>query len=316
MRSARAQAEVAQWQEKLAGDQVIAAAALAYVEAQRSASVVDAAQSDADLANTLLKQTQDQHRAGTATGVDEARAQTRLAQEQVRLIHARVSARQAVIRLARVTGLPLPDPLKLTDSLVTVPIDTATLIENVPAAWDQRFEMRVAQAELQADDQAWRAAQAEFLPTIKAAGDYGFSGNLPEGSARTGSIRGQLDLPIFSGFATVAEIRENRARKTAAEANYSDTRTQVEEDVEISHDTLTAAVDELHATDLEVRLATRELQLARDRFSAGVGDNIQVLSAQTALEEARENQINALAGYHVARVNWAMALGTVSAFHL
>jgi outer membrane protein TolC len=310
------QADVARWQEKLAGEQVVSAAALAYVEAQRSASVVEAAQSDADLAKTLLHQTQDQHHAGTATGVDEARAQTRLAQEEVRLIRAHVDARQAAIRLARVTGISLQDTLKLTDALASVPLDTATLVANIPFAWEHRFEMQVAQAQLRADEESWRAAQAEFLPTIKAAGDYGFSGNLPEGSARTGSIRGQLDLPIFSGGSTTAEIRENRARKTAAEANVADTRNQIEEDVDISHDTLAAAVDELHATDLEVQLSTRELQLAHDRFSAGVGDNIELLSAQTALEQARESQINALAGYHVARINWALALGTVSAFHL
>ena len=315
-RSLRAQEEAVQWQEKLTEDQVTSAAALAYIEAQRSSSAVLAAQSDYDLSNTLFKQTEDQHRDGTATGVDEARAQTRLAEDQVRLIRAHVDARQAAIRLARVCVISLQDSLKLTDSLATVPVDTATLVMDVPFAWDHRFEVHVAQAQVHADHEALGAARADFLPTIKASGDYGYSGNLPDGSARTGSIRGELELPIFTGGSTLAEIRQARAQKTAADANLLDVRNQVEEDVDISHDTLVAAIDELHATELEIQLATRELQMARDRFSAGVGDNIQLLSAQTALETARESQINALASYHIARVNWAMALGTISAFHL
>jgi len=91
---------------------------------------------------------------------------------------------------------------------------------------------------------------------------------------------------------------------------------QIEEDVRLSIETLSAAVEELRATDQEVKLAEQELQMARDRFSAGVGDNIQLLSAQTALEVAREGQVNALASYQIARVNWAMATGTMSTFHL
>jgi outer membrane protein len=315
--SARSLANVADWQSRLAGDQVTSAAALAYIEAQRSTRVVEAAQSDVDLANTLFNQTQDQHRAGTATGVDIARAQTRLVQEQVRLIRANVDARRAAIRLARVTGLPLAEPLMLTDSLPAVQTATAPFTADlVPAAWDHRLEIRVARAIQTADNDELHAAQAAFVPTIRAAADYGFSGNLPEGSARTGSIRGQLDLPIFSGGALTAGVKNARARKEASDAQMTDIGARVEEDVRLSLDSLNASVDELTATNLEVELAQRELQLARDRFAAGVGDNIQLLSAQTALETAREGQVNALAGYHVARVNWALAAGTVSGFHL
>jgi len=170
-RAVRALADVSEWQVKLAGDQVATAAALAYIEAQRSSRVIEAAQSDVDLANTLLKQTHDQHRAGTAAGIDEARAQTRLAQEQVRLIRAHTDGRQARIRLARVAGLPLQDTLQLSDPLTMVSPDTSTLTIDIPFAWHHRFELRVVEAETRAAEESLRAAQAGYYPSIRAAGD-------------------------------------------------------------------------------------------------------------------------------------------------
>lgn len=317
LKAARALSQLADWQGKLAGDQVRSAAALAYIEAQRAAQAVQAATADVELASNLFNQVQDQHRAGTATGVDVARSQTRLVQEQVRLIRAKADARQAELRLDRVTGLSMTEPLRLTDALQAVNVDTPTLTaDTVPAAWSQRLELRVAKAEAVAEGAALAAAEAGYAPSITANGNYGYSGNLPADSERTGSIGGQLNIPIFSGGSTAAAVHEARAQKAAADAQWVDVSAQVEEDVHVSHENLNAAAEELTSTALEVQLAQKELTLARDRFAAGVGDNIQLLSAQTALETARESQVNALASYHIARVNWALALGTVSAFKL
>jgi outer membrane protein len=56
------------------------------------------------------------------------------------------------------------------------------------------------------------------------------------------------------------------------------------------------------------------LEQSRDRFSAGVGDNIEVLNAQTALENARNAQVSALTAYNTARINLAAALGRAETF--
>jgi outer membrane protein TolC len=54
--------------------------------------------------------------------------------------------------------------------------------------------------------------------------------------------------------------------------------------------------------------------MARDRFRAGVADNLEVINAQTALAEARAAQVTALAQYNATRLNLAAALGHAQAF--
>jgi outer membrane protein len=171
--------------------------------------------------------------------------------------------------------------------------------------------MRITRDMVQESRDLWRANQAENLPLITALADYGFSGNTWEGSARTGSIGGRLSLPIFSGGETHGKIVEARAQLEESEDRFNDARLQIEEDVRLALQELSAAVEENKSADQAVALAQTELKMARDRYSVGVGDNIQVVSAQTVLAGVRDDQVNAVAHYDIARANLAAALGRI-----
>jgi outer membrane protein TolC len=67
---------------------------------------------------------------------------------------------------------------------------------------------------------------------------------------------------------------------------------------------------------LAASLANRELVLAQDRFKNGVADNIEVVNAQTALENSRLMLVSSLAQFNLARLNLAAALGRAEDFRL
>jgi outer membrane protein TolC len=91
-------------------------------------------------------------------------------------------------------------------------------------------------------------------------------------------------------------------------------RGQVEQDVRLALSTLRTTVERVRAADEALRLAERELEMSRDRFRAGVADNLEVISAQASLANARASQVQALAAYNAARLNLAAALGRAEAF--
>jgi outer membrane protein TolC len=88
----------------------------------------------------------------------------------------------------------------------------------------------------------------------------------------------------------------------------------VEQDVRLALSTLRTTVERVRAADEAVRLAERELEMSRDRFRAGVADNLEVISAQASLANARAAQVQALAAYNAARLNLAAALGRAETF--
>jgi outer membrane protein len=315
LQAGRAGVRVADLQQRLAREQVAVATALTYLETLRSALSVTAVQANVELAQTLLTLARDQHSAGIATGVDVTRAETRLAQEQVRLAQAETSSEQARLNFQRVVGLRLGSPLTLTDPL-RFTIDPLPSIEAaVRQADETRPELRIAEQQLAVTGYERRAVRAELLPSVEFVGDYGISGITPTNNAvPTRRVAVQLNVPIFTGGLTQGRIEVATSRERQAELELGSLRGQVEEDVRLAFATLRTTAQQVRAADQTVTLAERELEMARDRFRAGVGDNIEVVTAQAALSNARDSQVAALAQYNAARLNLAAALGRAEAF--
>lgn len=311
----RAGVRLAELQEDLAREQVASVTALVYLEVLRATRAVSAAQANVDLAQALLTLAQDQRAAGVGTGVDVTRAETRLAQEQVRLAQARTAADQAMLNLQRVVGVRLGNSLTLTDTLQFTPEILPAVETAVADAANNRPELRIAEAQLTLYDYERRAVRAELLPSLDFVGDYGISGITPTNTALpTRRVAIQLNVPLFSGGLIRGRITAATSRQRQAELQLGNIRGQVEEDVRLAFASVRTSADQVRAADLAVSLAERELQMSRDRFRAGVADNIEVITAQAALSNARETQVAALAQYNAARINLAAALGRAEGF--
>jgi outer membrane protein TolC len=145
--------------------------------------------------------------------------------------------------------------------------------------------------------------------------DYGASGITPASSdlpTRRAAI--QLNVPIFNGGLTRGRLTGATSREKQTELELSNIRGQVEEDVRLALTTLRTAAVQVRAADESVTLAQREFEMGRDRFRAGVADNLEVVTAQTSLANARIAQVTALAQHNAARLNLAAALGRAETF--
>ena len=125
LKSSNADDRAAAMEESLASEQVAAAATLAYVELFRARQAIASAQADVDLALSLRQLAEDKKHAGTAAGIDVARAKTREAEEKLALLEARNVAQEAEVRLQRVVGLPLERGVVLKDAPGFAPSATA-----------------------------------------------------------------------------------------------------------------------------------------------------------------------------------------------
>ncbi|HEX8180297.1 MAG TPA: TolC family protein [Pyrinomonadaceae bacterium] len=314
-RAGRAGVRVAEFEEQLAREQVATGTALTYLEALRAERAVAAGEANVELAQALVKLAEDQRGAGVATGVDVTRAQTRLAEEQLRLAQAQRLSEQARLNLQRIVGLPLESPLTLTDELRFTTEPMPTVETAVAQAAQSRPELRIAEEEIRINELARQAVRAEQLPSLAFVGDYGVSGITPTNTALpTRRAALQLNVPIFNGGLTRGREAVAASRTRQAELALGNVRGQIEEDARLALSAVRTAVAQVRAADESVNLAQRELEMARDRFRAGVADNLEVVNAQTALANARDEQVTALAQYNGARLNLAAALGRATSF--
>jgi outer membrane protein len=300
---------------QLADQQVAAQTAIVYLNALSAERAVDAALANLELARSLLKLAQDQHAAGVATGVDVTRAETRVAEERVRVAQAQTNAQGGRFELLRTVGLPIASRVTLTETLRFTAEPFLVADATVTEAERDRLEIRIAGEQVRLASHNRQAAVAEQLPSIDFLGDYGESGNTPrEIALPTRSIGVRVNVPLFNGGLTRGRIRVAASRQRQAELQLNDLRAQVEEDVRLALENLATATEQVTAAQLAVRLAERELQMSRDRFAAGVTNNIEVVNAQTALANARQGEVTALTQYNAARINLATARGRIESF--
>ena len=147
-------------QQRFATQQVMTAAALSYVGLLASEEAVANANANLQLAQRLLDLATNQRNAGLATGLDVARAETRLANQQVQLAQAQTDRDTARLDLLRVVGLPLGTKLSLADPLKFTPADRVEGGPAVQSALAERSDLKVAEQQLKIATVQRKAAMA------------------------------------------------------------------------------------------------------------------------------------------------------------
>ena len=90
-------------------------------------------------------------------------------------------------------------------------------------------------------------------------------------------------------------------------------RAQIEQDVRDSLLDLQSAAELVEVARSSVDLANQTLQQSRDRFAAGVTDNVEVVQAQQLVTSANESLISSLYTYNVSKVELGRATGRAEA---
>jgi outer membrane protein TolC len=313
--AARYGVQLAEQQRRLAEQQVTTATTLAYIALLDAGQSVAAAEANVQLARQLLDLAANQRNAGIATGLDVARAETHLASQQVQLAEVRTNLDTARLNLLRTIGAPLYAQLSPADAMRFEPQPPPEAGEAIRQALGSRLELSVASEQLRIAEAERKAAIGEWAPSVSAFGDYGSSGLKPnEVDLPTRSIGIRIDVPIFNGGRTRSEVQAATSQVRQAEMQLSDLRAAVEKDLRQALDNLATREEQMRAAQRNLDLAQRELALAQDRFRNGVADNIEVTTAQTALEDARQIAVSSLAQFNIARLNLFSALGRAGDF--
>lgn len=154
-----------------------------------------------------------------------------------------------------------------------------------------------------------RAVAAERYPSLSFNGNFGDIGLSPGNSHETFTVAGTLNIPIFQGGKVHGELIQADAELKQRQEQLENLRAQIDYDVRTAMMNLRTAADQVNVARSNVALADRTLSQARDRFAAGVTDNIEVVEAQEAVANADEAYISSLYQHNLAKVALARAVG-------
>lgn len=308
-RAAALDAKAAQYGIKDARDLVVLVAVNLYLEAVSDASRVDSIHAQLQTSQALLQQAQDLKTSGIVAGIDVLRAQVQVQTQTQRSIAAESQFEKTKLQLARAIGLPIGQVFVLTDKIPYAPTPELTLDDAIKRALTTRPDYLAAQSRYEAAEAARRSAAEAFLPSFHVDADYGAIGQTAAGALRTYTMLANVRIPIFDGGRTVGRRIQAEAEERQRQAELADYKTRVEYDVRAAFLDVKTAEQQLNTAKTSVDLANSELQQARDRFAAGVANNIEVTQAQEAVAAASDQYISALYAHNLAKASLARALG-------
>jgi outer membrane protein TolC len=308
-RGASANLQASQFAYKDARDIVVLAAGNAYLEALSGAARVDTEQAQVVTAQAVYDRSVDQQKAGVSPAIDALRARVELQSQQQQLIVAKNNYAKEKLSLARVIGLPPGQQYALTDKAPFEPLAEIGVEQALQQAYTSRSDYMAAAQQVRAAEYLRRAATAEHYPVLSIAGDYGDAGIRPGSSHGVFQAGVTLDIPVFAGGKVHGDVLQAEAALRQSRQQLENLRGQIDQDVRTALLDLSSAAEQVEVARSTVDLANQTLTQSRDRFAAGVTDNLEVVQAQESLASANESYISSLYAHNLAKVELARAIG-------
>ncbi len=255
-----------------------------------------------------LHESQVKAQAGLTSQIDVYTAQAELARAQVQLLNARndVDKSRAALDNAMGLGLEAPD-YRLASSLNYNDV-TGTIKDYFAAALRLRPDLRAQQDQARAAGARITEYRSDLLPTVNAIAGYSAIGSgLP--AANNYDIGFTITWPIFNGMLTTHQIEEARMRREAIEHSIADLRQHILLEVKTAFLDWQTSLQRIHQAEITLNAARAELELAEKRYTAGLGNIIELTDAERFFIQDKAAYVDALFTFSVDKAAVQRATG-------
>lgn len=212
-------------------------------------------------------------------------------------------------------GMTLSTDLSLTDDL-NLEVVKADLELDKIVDYNNRIEMNQLLTAKKLNSYDYMRYKKGYLPTVVAAlnGSYAsqtiaFKELFTLPYFPTGAFVLNASMPLYDGGTRRAQMQQAKlnmmkndndmnALKLAVDLESSNARTQ-----------LTNSLMSLENQDKNIALAQKVYDITQKKYKEGVGTNIEILQAETALKESQTNYFNSLFDAIISKIDYQKSLG-------
>jgi outer membrane protein TolC len=215
-------------------------------------------------------------------------------------------------------GMPIQADLVLTDKLENINLAQDVAENNLDTAfYHNRIEYNLLETAKRLNELDVKSKKADFLPTVVA--NAGFATVFQENQTRflysqtypNSFIGLSIDIPIFSGFQRTNRLKQSQIEVQKAQNNLDNAKNGFNLQATSARVNLINSLQSLNNQKRNQELANEVLRVAKIKYGQGVGSSIEVTQAQTELETADNNYIQALYDALINKVNLDEAYGKI-----
>jgi outer membrane protein len=298
-------------------------ASQAYFDHLSTVAMLGAFEESEKVARESLAAASAKFKAGVGLLTDQLQAQTAYSQARldrtkaegdVNSAHGALALAMGVVANTRFNVKNHGNQLEKTDFVTTADQMIQEAIEFHPSVIAAQAKVRAAKENIQ-------AVSAEGLPTLSLNAEISRTDQLGQSQLAgvpasdvytdTSSVGLQVNVPVFEGFARRHLVQSAEAESHLRTAELKRVIQQVTLEVWKNYHALKSERENLRASEELVANSREAFEVAQGRYNAGVGNIIELLNAQNAWSNAKQQYIKSLSAWRTARLKLAASMGRV-----
>jgi outer membrane protein TolC len=237
--------------------------------------------------------------------------QVALADARQNELRAANAAEVAAAAYNRRLGAPLDRPVELSESLAA-PVE---LSQDLPALVEQaksrRTELAALDAQAEAYGQLARTERSRVLPQVALSGGYQYLENQFLDDETVGMAGIGVQWAMFDGGQSRKRAAALDRNRRATEQQRAEASSQIELQVRQAYLGIQESRQRVAVTAQAAEQADENLRIARERYTAGLGTQTQLLQAETLRVQALRNRDDATLDAGLAQLRLARAVGAL-----
>jgi outer membrane protein TolC len=293
---------------------VLLASVNAFYQVHASRAILNASIETERLSQESFKSAEAKYIAGVATPADKLQAQTSFANATLTKLRNEGTLKVAYGNLANVMGAPANINFQIADSKLDdipelIDQDIDALIEQARL---QRPDLMASEAQLKASLAKIEAVKADAKPKVRIDASNQYDENsLGQTSQNTSQLGIFLSIPLFEGYKPTYLIRSAEATAELNASKRDQLKLQVSLDVWTAYQNLKTANESITASNVLLLSAEESSRVSLGRYKEGVGNIIDTLNAQSALANAKQQKIQSVLNWNIARTTLAQSIGVL-----
>jgi outer membrane protein len=275
-------------------------------------------QDDIDQLKKQVNETTAQNKQGVAELIDVQRITVQY--------NSLVTKKENTIRLLSLNyellkfqmGMPIESNLILKDKLGDIQLNlTGSDAVTDTTAYRNRIEYGLLETQEKLNEYDVKLKKGQFLPKLTANASYAASyqnnsfGQLYKTNFPSSYVGLTLNMPVFTGFQHKYQLKQSQITVEKAQNNLVATKNALNLELSKARITYINGLQTLNDQRKNMALAAEVLRVAKIKYEQGVGSSLEVIQAQTALQDADNTYIQGLYDALVSKVDLDKAYGRI-----
>ena len=316
LKAAKSTKEFYQLNAQLTEEQIIERVSNAYFQVftiQQKKETLESSYSSTEKARNIIKSLYDN---GLAKKVDLDRTNVNLTNISTVLKQQQNAINQAENALKFYMGMPIENKIELVKADMEI---TPHLLDETVRT-DERSEIKILNKQRELLQYNKKAVEAAYYPTVNLNANYSWQGLGDKFPLTNGKKNGVywadysaitlgVNIPIFNGFATKARVEMAQIELDKLDVSIKDTKLGLDLSYQNAKSQIENSLLALENQKANVSLAETVTSNTKHNYQYGLATLTELLEAENALVEAKNNYSNAILEYKIAEIQYYKAKG-------